>query len=230
MENGRFFNKRFRNRRGAAGVALVLLIAVVFIVVIVKTFLKEAPVNPDTVKNLSPWNEWKCRQSPSYIPGRPLEEQPKITDAMSFDTNVWVGEGFTSRGLVRFYIMSDGSISGEWYGDYHHTVKVQHDIMNGSFEGGAYHGMIYEDENGEDRSKLYLMAKGNFLIQVADNEKGTISHIGGELYVRGWLDTESVFTGRITITPDRMYSETFRFRVKDDSKSPDRKDGFFMGL
>ena len=219
MENGRLYYCGRKNRRGSAVLALIAIVVLIVIIVGVKAYLKEKPVNPDLVNDLSPWKEWKWRQDESYEQMEASEEQPKLTEGMEFDTNVWIGEGSnTPRGEVSVFIGPDGSVGGSWYGHYYKTPQVNFTIMGGAFGGSVYPGKIYEDEDGADYSKLYLMAKGDFLIQETDNKKGTLFHRGGDIYVRGWLDSNSVITGEITITSDKKYFETFRFKALDEGK------------
>jgi hypothetical protein len=190
-------------------VALVILIALVCIVYVVRLYLRETPQDPDVVEGLKPWKEWRYRESSEKPPQEPSAEQPDISQGLEYETNAKLPGAGDPRGAIEFVVGSDGSVAGRWHEYYYKKPKINFDIMGGDFAGKTFPAKVYRDENGEDPSKLYFMAKGEFLIQETDMVKSRVHHRAGDIYVRGWIDPDYATRGEITITSDEDYFETF---------------------
>jgi hypothetical protein len=203
-----------QQRRGSATGLLVLLLVLVAVVFIVKWYMKEAKADPDVVHDLPPWKEWRLRQNGSREPGLPSAEQPTITDSLVYNGNLTEKDRTEVRGEIMYMVMPDGTVTGGWSGIYYKGRDVLIQVMGAEFEGHVYPSRMYVDANGlEDATKLYFMAKGDFLIQEGNSKKGTLFHRGGQIYVRGWVDAESASWGDVTITSDESYFETFEWKV-----------------
>jgi hypothetical protein len=198
-----------KGRSASALVALVIVIALVCVVYFVRLYMKEPYQDPDLVDDLKPWKEWRLRESGKKPPQDPSAEQPDIKGFLEYDTNVNLPSTGDPRGAIRLGIGPEGSVGGMWYDYYYKKPKINFDIMNGDFAGRTYPGKVYRDENGEDPSKLYFMAKGTFLIQETDMIKNKVHNRVGDIYVRGWVDPDYATRGEITITSDEDYFETF---------------------
>jgi len=195
-------------------VALVVIAVLVCVVVGVRWYMKSTVPDPDLCDDLKPWKEWRIRQASQKPRQEPSDEQPDITKLLRFDTNLRDEDGNMPRGELALAIVSDGSVSGRWYGTYHKERTRSFQIMGGDFEGKVWPRKIYRSETGkEDLSKLYLMAKGEFLVQESDSEKGRVYNSVGDIYVRGWLSPEYHLFGEVTITSDEKYFETFTWKT-----------------
>lgn len=203
-----------RYRAISAILALVVIAILVCVVVGVKWYMKATTKDPDLCYDLKPWKEWRLREA-SPKPEQELSaEQPDITELLRFDTNLSDKDSNKPRGELGLAIGPDGSVSGRWYGIYHKGRTRSFQILGGNFEGKVYRAKIYRSETGEeDPTKLYLMAKGEFLVQEADSEKGRVYNSAGDIYVRGWLSPEYTLTGEVTITSDEKYFETFTWKT-----------------
>ncbi len=207
-------HKSGKRRSGSALVGLIIVILLVVIVAGVQWYLKITAKDPDTYDGLTPWKEWRLRESSQKPQEKPSEEQVKLTEALDYDSNVSVKNGSEPRGEIRFVINPKGFVIGTWYGQYHKTSTTHFQIMDGEFAGRIYPAKIHRDENGkEDPSQLYFMAKGNFMVQESNFEKGTVFNRGGEIYIRGWVSPDYASTGEITITSDKKYSEIFTWQA-----------------
>jgi len=213
-----FLGNRWKN--GCSGSALVGLIVVLLLVILVASvrwYHKGAAKDPDFCDDLAPWKEWRLREANAKPPAKPSAQHPAVTQTLAFDTNAYLrGE---PRGAIDLVILPDGSVKGAWSGQYYKKPKVNFDIMNGGFEGRVYPRKVYRDDNGEDPSRLYLMAKGQFLVAESDFDKNTLHHRGGAIYVRGWLSRDYSVSGAITITSDEKHSEEFDWKAAGPVKN-----------
>lgn len=200
-----------RNRPASALVGLLIVIALVFLVYFVQWYLRKTAKDPDICYDLTPWKEWRLRQSSEKPQQEPSEEQPDITETVRFDTNAELRS--EPRGEIWLAMHPDGTVMGSWYGRYYKKPKINFDIMGGGFNGHTYPRKIYRGEDGEDRSKLYFIAKGTFLVAETDFEKDKLIHRSGDIYVTGWVSPDYSAMGKITITSDEKYFETFDWKA-----------------
>ena len=201
------------NRRGSAVIGLIVVLLLIAIVLAAKWWVKANVKDPDIV-DLSPWKEWRLRESNPKPVAPPSDQQPRITEAPFFDADAKLPEDNSPRGNIRLIISPGGAVDGAWYGDYYNIREFFCDIMVGDFSGKVYPSKIYRNEEGEeDLSKLYFIAKGTFLLQVTDLRK-MLKHEGGDIYVKGWLDSEYNIVGEIIITSNEKYFETFVWKAR----------------
>lgn len=201
-------------RSGSAIVVLIVLVVVVCVILVAKMVLKEKPQDANLVEGLTPWKEWRMRQTWTEPPAEPSAEQAQIPDFLSYDTNVKLKDATDPRGELMLSLAPDGEVSGGWYGSYYKKPKINFDIMGGGFGGRTYPGKMYKDVDGEDPSKLYYICAGKFSVQETDMDKGTVFQRVGELYVKGWINPDLSVTGEIYITSDEKYFETFTWVAK----------------
>jgi len=194
--------------------ALIIIGLLVLVVFLVPRYMKATAKDPDLCYDLKPWKEWRLREGSEKPIPEISAEQPALTEELTFDTNLKDKESGEPRGELAVYIGTDGGVGGNWSGLYYKGRKRSFQIMGGLFGGRVYPGKIYRDETGEeDPTKLYLMAGGEFMMQEADTEKGRLLNIGGDIYVQGWLDSEYVLSGEVTITSNEKHFETFTWRT-----------------
>lgn len=198
-------------RKASAFIGLLVIIGLVAIVFLGQWYIKKTTPDPDTSDGLMPWREWGLREANPKPEQNPSAEQPQITKILAFDTNAHLKGAREPRGEIQMTIMPDGSIGGNWGGNYYRK-KVNFN-GGGGFQGKIYPAKIYRDENGQDPSKLYFLAKGKFQLHESDLEK-TYSIRGGDLYVKGWIDTNFQVISEILITSDEKYIETFTWSAK----------------
>lgn len=213
-----FLGNRWKNGcSGSAMVGLIVVVVLVILVASVRWYHKGAAKDPDFCDDLTPWKEWRLREANAKPPAKPSAQQPGITQTLAFDTNAYMGG--EPRGAIDLVILPDGSVKGAWSGQYYKKPKINFDIMGGGFTGRVYPRKIYRDDNGEDPSRLYLMAKGQFLVAESDFDKNTLHHRGGAIYVRGWLNRDYSVSGAITITSDEKHSEEFDWKAAGPVKN-----------
>ncbi len=212
MERVFCFGRKARRLAGSAAVGLIVVIVLVIAVFIARSLLREKVKDPDLFHDLPPWKEWKFRQALNRPPEQPAANQPDLSKRLHYDTNVEFQN--EPRGDLEMWVGTDGAVLGAWSGQYYKKPKINFDILNAAFEGRVYPRKIYRDEGGvEDPSRLYLIARGEFLLAESDFDKGGMHHRGGEIFVRGWIDTDYGATGTVTITSNRKEFEKFDWKT-----------------
>ena len=200
-----------RNRPGYALLILLIVVAIGLILYFADLSALFPKPDPDSSEELVPWEEWRIRQASPRAAEQPSEQQVNIKKLLRYEATARLDGD--PRGKLSLAIAPGGQVMGDWHGQYYNKAKVNFDIMSGHFEGYTCPKKIYRDENGEDPSKLYFITKGTFLFAETDFEKGSVHHRAGDIYVTGWIDPEYVGTGKITITSDERYSETFTWKA-----------------
>jgi len=122
----------------------------------------------------------------------PFPDQPPLKEGLRYITNVYAGN--EPRGKINLLVWPDGDISGSWtaaYGvktdrnRYYETVQESRQgEKTNTFKGNTAPLKIYKDDRGEDKSKLYFITKGEFLL----HERREDQTITGTIYVTGWVD------------------------------------------
>lgn len=217
MQSAHLHRRPQKKRSASALLGLLIVIALAAAIYFAQLYLKKTAKDPDTCHDLAPWKEWRLRQSSEKPAQELFEQQPDITNIILYDTNVRLER--EPRGELRLTIHPDGSVGGMWYGDYYNNSKVNFDILRGDFKGRTYPRKIYRDEQGlEDKSKLYFITKGTFLLAETNFKKDTVFHRGGDIYVRGWVEPDYKIMGEIIITSNEKYFETFTWQASRPSK------------
>jgi hypothetical protein len=208
MEAAQLYRSPKTNRQASALLGLLIVIALAAVVYLGQWWLKKTAKNPDLCQDLAPWKEWRLRQASENDRPTPSAEQPDITEGIEFRAEAEAkGAENSPRGTVQLTVNQDGTVLGNWNGTYYNDAKVNYD-GNGDFTGYVCPAKIYQDENGQDPSKLYFITKGKFILHETDLKNKY--HIrAGDIYVTGWINTDYVVTGKVTTTSDEKYSEVF---------------------
>ena len=198
-------------RSGSAPIWVLVVVGIVIVLVLLQGLTRKTAKDPDTCFDLEPWTEWQLRKSNAKALEEPSEEQPGITEGLRYDVGAKYQD--QSRGEIDLVIQPDGIVEGAWHGYYHKKKsKLLWDIQGGAFKGYVCPLKIYQDENGEDPSKLYFIAKGDFLIHESDLKSKYHIRVG-DLYVTGWLEAGYAAYGKLVITSNEKYSETYDWKA-----------------
>jgi len=143
----------------------------------------------------------------------PFPDQPPLKEALRYITDVYAGN--EPRGQIKLYIWQDGDVSGSWsaaYGTrtdrnrYYETVQEYREgNKTNVFKGNTAPLKIYKDERGEDKSKLYFITKGEFLLRESREQR----MITGTIYVTGWIDKNYNAEGELVLLSLGKESEFF---------------------
>ena len=149
-----------------------------------------------------PWRQWhkiqvRLRKGPL---GPPTAEQPQVSKALQVAAKP--RDDTQQRGQIALFILPDGTVQGQWSGQFFVEKKVDFQVMGCRFKGLVDPEQVYSDERGEDPSKLFFIAKGHFVILETNDNSGKVRSLGGDIYVRGWLGLDNVVEGEIILTAD----------------------------
>jgi hypothetical protein len=199
--------------------ALLMLLIVVVIGMLIYYFAL-SPVDRKTAREQKkspdeyPWvEEWRIKdRKVGDAAEQPIsEEQPKITEILEYSVNVQ--EKRNDRGLVSFTILPDGTVEGVWAAEYDTlSPRMNYTVVKAGFKGNTDPSKIYSDADGEDKSKLFFITKGNFLILETNFDNGKVKNVIGNIYVTGWINPDYSVTGKITITSDKKSLQAFQWQ------------------
>jgi len=149
-----------------------------------------------------PWRQWhkiqvRLRKGPL---GPPTAEQPQVSKALSVAAKP--NEDTQQRGQMKLFILPDGTVEGGWYGQFNISKEVDFQVMACQFKGLVDPEQVYSDEQGEDPSRLFFIAKGRFTILETNDDSGKVRKLSGNIYVRGWLGLDNLIEGEIILTAD----------------------------
>lgn len=149
-----------------------------------------------------PWRQWhkiqvRLRKGPL---GPPTAEQPQVSKALSVAAKP--NEDTQQRGQMKLFILPDGTVEGGWYGQFNISKEVDFQVMGCQFKGLVDPEQVYSDEQGEDPSRLFFIAKGRFTILETNDDSGKVRKLSGNIYVRGWLGLDNLMEGEIILTAD----------------------------
>lgn len=199
-----------RANRSGAVLILMLLLIVVFCALI---WLDPMALIKGSGSGM-PWDEEFRLVRPGEEVQQPKEGQPKILDNLCFPAKI-VEDGEVSGG-VGLYILTDGRIKGVWEGVYKPRPEMTWEVFGSRFKGNIDPSKIYSDEDGEDPTKLYFIAKGRFLILETNSKTGRIRTAKGGIYVTGWVDDEYNAIGKVTVTSDKKSYKEYCWQGKGE--------------
>jgi hypothetical protein len=213
------FRCRLKGKRGGYVLLLGLLILVVFGMMMVYMRMYGPAYKIGKVESdiTPPWRQWhkmqiRLRDGPL---GRPTEEQPQLAKAL--EVRARPVEDGNERGGMRMIILADGTVQGSWGGEFFINKDVDFQVMACRFAGNADPLQVYEDKEGEDRSRLFFIAKGHFVILETNNDTGRVRNLMGDAYARGWLGVDDGVSGELILTTDErnFYVYTWQGRAEE---------------
>lgn len=203
-------------RRGFALLMLLIGVAILFLLYALQTgalnpFAAFQGTEADRYSDPEayPWEEGHLfidKTLDSYdVGGRrpPFPSQPGLTEPIRYTADVYGGN--ERRGRIKLIIRTDGDVSGSWTADFmkRSGVKELYETVRESkkgervniFNGNIAPLKIYKDQRGEDKSKLYFITMGSFLLR----ERMDGWTIGGTIYVTGWIDKDYNAAGELAL-------------------------------
>ncbi len=210
------------SRTNRPGLAIVLIIVIIVVVVAAVHFLNKAkdPLsslpktkNPTCSEDIHPWEEESRLLQPSQELADSLSPDQPLIDEVIF-LKATIREAADASGL-RITISPDGAVDGGYYADYNKSKdKVEMNyVMTAGFKGNFDPSNIYFDEDGEDTSKLFFLAKGQMTILAHNFTADTVGHSAQNIYVTGWINPDYTATGRLVLMTGRKTFQTFHWKT-----------------
>ena len=189
----------------------------IFLIVMVLGFVVYFSINPTDMFHGSanndpnmPWNEEGRLVAQNGTINTPLQSQPAIDQMMNFKLSLKENNG--DRGTVMMRIDADGRLSGTWLGEYRPSPKITRTVMSSKIEGNIDSSKVFLDGSGQDDSQLFVIGKGKFMILEFNDDDSTTQRKLGTIYLTGWLSTDYVLTGKVTLTSDKKDCEVYNFK------------------
>jgi hypothetical protein len=224
-----FKGENTKGRSGFGGLFLILILGVAGMFLLFALYT--GSLNPFSAwegteadrysdPNAMPWEEghlYVQQMLDGYgMGGRrpPFRAQPKLEGSLRYVTDVY-DDDEEPRGEVRLSIIKDGDARARWAGDF--TIGSKYYTVVGEQGSGFEAGVnlfggniaplkIYEDENGRDRSKLYVITEGFFGLK----ESGKKEKITGTAYFTAWINKDYTAEGCLWI-PSFIDDKSARF-------------------
>lgn len=131
----------------------------------------------------------------------PFRSQPQFTNLLNYRAVVYAGED--KYGRIEMEVCDDGDVRASWSGEFelmgnrYQAIKPKspgRGEMN-MFFGNYAPLKVYEDENGKDFSKLYVITQGVFELK----EPGAAESIKDMAFITCWIDRDLKAAGRLSI-------------------------------
>ena len=159
-----------------------------------------------------PWNEnFRMVKEGQLVPS-PSDCQPQITQPLLYTAKTY--NNGAESGEVKLSVSPEGLIKGGWGGEFNPDPNTNFLVMGASFNGNIDPTKIYEGTDGRDPTKVYLIAKGKFIILETNLNNNRVRSVKGKVYVTGWMDTDRNATGDVIITSDRRSFRRYTWTAK----------------
>ena len=142
------------------------------------------------------------------------EEHPEITTLLRFVAHLKKGEERFCN--MNFVIGPDGNVSGSLGGDFDTISPHKNHVLGCSFEGNTDPSKVFHDDYGDDRSKLFFIAVGNFRDLITDFETNEVGLKSGLVYLVGWLTPDMKATGRLHMTTNKKSQEIYTWEAQGE--------------
>ena len=207
-------------RKGDAKVMIIVVIVVIVLVALLNFIsIERLPKaeNPASSDEMFPWEH-----SDSLV------AQDQIVNMEVYDEMISVENGFELILTVEdtqwpaqmtVLVDSDGFVGGAWSTDYN-KEHMNYNI-NADFQGNIDPSVIYFDQNGEDFSKLFFIAKGQALILAINKKNDGVANSVNDVYVAGWITPDGKATGQLGVLLAEENHKIYKWRsATQASKKP----------
>ncbi len=191
-----------KHKGNTAITVIVLVLLVVCAVWVINSMTKD----PSGPVEQCPWvevdrivndiSEINLPQSPQIS----LDEERRISHKIT-------SEDGQDRGRLSITIDPDGLVVATWKASYKEGSYEKD--FTATCEGNIDAEKIYENENGDDPSKLFFITKGKFLLKAF--KQGNAIPGGGDAYVVGWISPDGTATGTLVLAPDKKNTKIYKW-------------------
>ncbi len=186
------------------GNTAIKVIILVLLVVCAVLFINSITKDPSGPVDQCPWVE--VDRIVNDISEINLPQSPQI----SLDKERRISHKITSedgqdRGRLSIEIDPDGLVIATWKASYKEGIYEKD--FTATCEGNIDAEKIYENENGDDPSKLFFITKGRFLLKAF--KQGNAIPGGGEAYVVGWISPDGTATGTLVLAPTKKNTKIY---------------------
>lgn len=157
---------------------------------------------------------------PGGVGPETFEGQPEIIEGLRYEAKLHrEGEQY---GEIKLGVRLDGTVAGEWSGEfkrgepekrYRALRDKQRRYVSNSFRGNIVKTKVYSDEEGQDRSRLYFIARGELLLEVFDYQMRESRGVRGDVYVTGWMGIDYDVEGKLYVCWGNLIERVEKMRL-----------------
>ncbi len=208
-------HKTHRQRVGRNGGFIILGMVVVVAILLILYMMQVSTFFQGSAGGLSrrdnrekPWHVEDRILGKETIIKMPKPPKPEIEDAFVLKANVTLQQD--KRGVMRLDFADNGEVTGLWKCVYTH--KDRRYSYNAAFAGNIDVDVMYSDDDGEDESQLYFIAKGSYTQIIYMESTNTRTTVKGTVYVTGFLKGDYSASGLLTVTTDREWFADYEWQ------------------
>ncbi len=209
------------NRSGFVPI-LILIIVVIGVVWCFVRFSKPsislpASVNPASSHEVLPWEHKEKLLTSDEAPyASTSEDQPSIENGIFIKASI--KQSNTSGDFI-VNISAYGSVQGGWYSDYSKGRNPRMNyVMNAGFAGNIDPTVMFFDENGDDPTKLFFIAKGEISILATNYDNGEIQLSVQDIWISGWVHKDQRAKGEMLLITGKKTYQTFNWKAPRPTK------------
>lgn len=189
--------------KGNTAIKVIIVVLCVVCAVWVIDSIRKDPTGP---VEQCPWvEEARIVKNISEI-NLPQSPQFSLDAEMGFSHTITSEDG-QDRGRLSIKIEPDGLVAATWKASYKEGSYEKD--FNATCVGNIDAEKIYEDENGDDPSKLFFITKGTFLLKAF--KQGNAVPGGGDAYVVGWIASDGTSTGTLVLAPTKKKTRIYKW-------------------
>lgn len=200
-------------RGGYGGLLMMLVVLAIGLIIYYMSVMRVEQATKAMQSSMPkqyPWmQENRIKDAMTETIEEPLPEQLHVAEAMEVVAEVM--EEDQRRGKLKLVLYPDGRVAGYWAGRFFPPGVNEHEVMGADVRGNIDPSKVYEDENGEDASKLYFLTKGDFLI-LETRTDNRMRRVHGEIFVQGWFNKDVEAQGELHLTSNRKKQVIYTWR------------------
>jgi len=206
MKKSRFLDYYRRNSNTLLMILTTIAMIGFFVWVIHSKLLKKQDLN-------LPWNQQFLILKKGKEPEKPTKYQVALSIPLKIKAKIT--EQDQPRGKVEMLIHPNGTIDGEWTGEYSTEYPpVNFLVVSGTVRGNIVPSKVHKNNDREDHTKLYFITKGDLLILETNLENKKVRNFKGLIYITGWIETDRNLTAEIIITSNKRSYKTYAIKTK----------------
>ncbi len=204
--------KRFRSN-GSALLLVLVAVAIILVLMAVQMrtlFIPQGASPLPTGIEHYPWRLDEFLVAEGETIKLPRSPKPTLDEAVSL--NAAVSRDGLPRGNVSITFGTDGRIQAAWESQYESSGKSH--TITAEMTGNIVVKKTYTDDNGKDKSRLFLVAKGRYQKQAMSAET-TSSPEKGDAWLSGWLKPDLTAEGHISIGQNTDWTAVYDLITAD---------------
>ena len=126
-----------------------------------------------------------------------------------FTLTLPVSRDNTDRGKISIAFDINGRVQGQWQCSYEQAAIMYQ--VEAETNGNIDAKRTYQDENGEDKNRLFFIARGHYTKTPLD-QASNVSGEKGQAWLTGWIRPDRTIEGYITLTTDQQWAAAYAFK------------------